>query len=689
LKDLVIVKRVVSVLGFFFALFYFYTSGFGIFSTTSNLAVFLLFTSTLLFLTKPMRKGKANTWWMDVIDMILMIAMAWSLIYWWVEFPEFAMRRIGMPNQMDLIAGFVCIVISLEVTRRVLGMILPAIGIGMLIIMQYAQFLPGILHHRGIPPRVWISYIYFSEGIFSVVTSTFAVFVMPFLVFGAFLKHSGGGEFFIRFCTGVAGRIAGGPAMVAVLGSGILGSITGSPMANVMSTGQFTIPLMKRVGYSGEYAAAVEASSSVGGAFLPPIMGAGAFILAANVGVPYAYVMAAALIPSLLYLVAVGAQVYWYAKRRGLEGMEKHEVPDWWAELKKGWYYFGAIAVLIIGIFVGYSVPRVAFFGCIFLFLCSFIRKETRFIDFTDFNSKSAGGLVLVVGSIAAFLIANNFGQEMLGFGILGGGLIVGIVLCVASKEFRAALVRLFGKVYKTFEGGGLDSLYIGATAGTMGIVMGGITLHGMGLSFANALLGVAGDNLFILMILVTILGLVLGIGLNITAAYILMAIMAAPALIGFGLDPLVAHMICFWLSLTSNLCPPMAVAAICAAGIAKADPIKTAFYASMLGIFVYVMPFSMAYAPQIMAHGTGVEIATIVFFYIFIIVALASMTQGWLFRRLAIWERIIMLACIVLMLHTHIISNLAGLSLLAVFAIIFFLGKKRGGTAAPPPAAA
>ncbi|MCL2588018.1 MAG: TRAP transporter fused permease subunit, partial [Oscillospiraceae bacterium] len=522
-------KDIISVLAFIMGLFFFYTSGFGIFSTGSNLAIYLFFTNVLILLMRPMIKGKKNTWWMNLIDAVLIVAISVAVLYWLFEMPNYARTRVGMPNQTDIVLGLTLVFLSLEVCRRVLGLVLSFIGLAMLGMLFFAHHLPGIFAARQIPLRMMVPFLYFTDGIFGTITGVFAVFIMPFMVFGSFMKHTGGGEFFVRFCTGAAGRITGGPAVIAVIGSGIMGSITGTPVANVVSTGQFTIPLMKEVGYSPEFAGAVEASSSVGGTMLPPVMGAGAFILATATLTPISTVMLMSLVPGVLYFLAVGMQVFFNAKKNNLKTMNEEDIPDWRTELKRGWYFFGAIIVLTIGMFAGFSIPRVAFAGSIFLFLCSFIRKDTRL------NIK---------------------------------------------------------KLYFIFEDAGKDSLHIGAAAATMGIVMSGLTLHGLGLSLSHSLLQIAGGNLFVLMIFVCILGMILGMGLTKTAAYILLAIMAAPPMIEFGLEPVVAHLICYWLSMISHLCPPFAVSAITAAGIAKSSPTKTGALSSLLGIYLYLIPF-------------------------------------------------------------------------------------------------
>jgi len=684
LKDIPLIKKLASVVAFCFALFYFYTSGFGILGTGSNLAMFILFTAILVMLTKPMRKGKKNTWWMDAIDVVLLLLIAASILYWLIEMPVFGRTRMGRPTNMDYFMGLTLIFLSLEVSRRTMGWVLVFTGLAMLSLLYFAHLLPGIFHHRGIPLRIIVPHIYFNAGIFGTITSVFAVFIMPFMIFGAFLKKSGAGEFFIRFCTGLAGRYTGGPAMIAVLASAIFGSINGSPLPNAMATGQFTIPLMKGVGYKGEMAAAVEAASSVGGSFLPPVMGAGAFILAATTNTPYSVIMTMAIVPGLMYFFALAFQVYTYARRHNLAIMDEKDIPDAWQEFKKGWYYFGSIGILAVGILLGYSIPRVAFLGCIFLFICSFFRKETRFIDLSNFNVSTVVVFGLIGASFAGFQMAREARNLTLGVIILAAGVLVSIVLAFFSKDIRNAFGR-FKKLFETFEEAAKDTIIIGSAAGTMGIIMAGLTLHGLGINFSIVILAVAGGNPFITLLLVCILGMIMGLGLSITAAYLLLSIMVVPALTALGIDLVVAHMICFWLSMTSHLTPPVAVTAFATAGIAKSPPMRTAFVSCMVGIFLYIMPFTMAFSPQILVVGYPVQdVVLIIFFYIFVTLSFACATQGWLFRNLAIWERIALGAAVPLLMYTHIAFNLVGLGIFLAFAVLCFAQRKKG---APPPA--
>ena len=615
MRDIPAVKWIIAVLSVVFSCFYLYTSGFGIFSTESNLAVYLFCTDVLCILVYPAWKKKPDSKILAVYDVICIILVTVSITYWLIQFPIYAAKRAGMANTTDLVMAVILILVSLEVTRRTLGKVLLFIGAFMLIQPYFGPYLPGILAHKGISMRQLLSFNYFTDGIFGTVTSTFAVYVMPFLIFGAFLQHSGGGEFFIRFATSIAGRLAGGPALVSIWGSAIFGSITGSPVANVVTVGTFTIPMMKRVGYSADFAGAVEAAAGVGAAFLPPIMGAGAFILATNTNTPYGQVALMALVPALLYYISLTSMLYARARRLGLLGIPVSELPNVWDTLKKGWYYVLVLVIIMIALVLGYSVPKTAFFAIVFVFVCSMFRKETRFTvkKFIDTMADAARG-----------------------------------------------------------------SLMVGATAGTIGIIMAGISLTGLGVKFSSLILGLSEGNLFITLLLVTFIAIIVGLGLTITAAYIMLAILAAPALISLGVAPVVAHLACFWLSLTSNLTPPVAIAAITAAGIAKGKPMMTSVHSCILGIFLYVMPFAMVYAPQLLILGSPPLAAIeMIGSYLILTVALAAAVQGWLVRSLNVFGRILCFGAVACLGTPSFYTDIVGLLLLGGVVIFnYFRGK-------------
>ena len=612
-----VLKLPITIIASLFGLFYFYTSGFGVLSSQSNTGLFMLFTFMLCFLLYPASQKHPGNKPLMALDALLFVLSIASVLYWVFQYPTYAARRVGIPNNYDIAFGIVMIILSLEVTRRAMGNTLMILGFLMLAQVYLGPWLPGIFQHGGISISRLVEYNYFIDGMFGTITTVYATYVMPFLLFGAFLQTSGAGDFFIDLASSVAGRVPGGPALVAVIGSAIFGSISGSPVANVVATGTFTIPMMKRVGYTKEFSGAVEAAASTGGSFLPPVMGAAAFVLATITETPYGTVMIMAVLPALLYYLSVGIQVYFQARRSGLKGLEAHEVPKARDVLKRGWYFLMSIIAVGVLIAGGYSPPVIAFGGSVFVIICSIL-----------------------------------FGTK--------------------KEKFT---VRKF---VDSLESAGRSSLIVGSTAGTLGLVMAGMTLTGLGLKFSSVLVAVAGSNLFLMILMVMLIATIIGMGTTITASYIILSILAAPSLIMAGVAPINAHLLCFWLSMSSNLTPPVCVAAFAAASISGGNPMKTGFQSFLLGIFMYLMPFAFVYVPQILIVGYNFgAIAEVVLSYGFATVALAAAVQGWLMRRLDVFQRVICFAGCVLLATPDLVTDLIGLGLLA--AIFFFNLWKRG----------
>jgi len=612
-----ILKLPITIVASLFGLFYFYTSGFGVLSSQSNTGFFMLFTFLLCFLLYPASQKHPNSKPLKVLDAVLFVLSIAAILYWVFQYPTYAAKRVGIPNDYDIGFGIIMIILSLEVTRRAMGNTLMILGFLMLAQVYLGPWLPGIFQHGGISISRLVEYNYFIDGMFGTIVTVYATYVMPFLLFGAFLQTSGAGDFFIDLASSVAGRVPGGPALVAVIGSAIFGSISGSPVANVVATGTFTIPMMKRVGYTKEFAGAVEAAASTGGSFLPPVMGAAAFVLATITETPYGTIMIMAVLPALLYYLSIGIQVYFQARRSGIKGLEANEVPKARDVLKRGWYFL--ISILAVGVLIagGYSPPVIAFGGSIFVIICN---------------------------------------------------------LLFASKKEKFT-VRKF---VNSLESAGTSSLIVGSTAGTLGLVMAGMTLTGLGLKFSSVLVAVAGSNLFLMIIMVMLIATIIGMGTTITASYIILSIMAAPSLIMAGVPPVSAHLLCFWLSMSSNLTPPVCVAAFAAASISGGDPMKTGFQSFVLGIFMYLMPFAFVYVPQVMIVGYNFpQIAEVVISYSFATIALAAAVQGWLMRKIGFFQRLVCLAGCILLATPNILTDIAGLGLLG--AVFFFSLWKRG----------
>jgi TRAP transporter 4TM/12TM fusion protein len=351
--------------GAFMGAWYMYTSGFGIVSTETNRAYYLLFTSILVFLLYPATKWSPNDR-PSVWDIICVVLVTVSYGYWVDQYVDYAINRVSMPDEWDQIMGVIGILMTMETARRALGPALPILAVIFLAQLYFGPYLPGKLSHDGVTIERILEFTYSTqEALWGVITYTFATFVFPFMIFGAFLEKSGAGAFFMELATSLTGQWRGGPAKIATVTSALFGSISGSSVANTVATGAFTIPMMKRIGFRPRVAGAIEAIASTGGQFMPPIMGAGVFILATVIQIEYLTVAMLNVIPALLYFLFVLFMVDLEALRSGIKGLPREEVPSPLLVLKKGWYFFLPLVIVLGLLFYGYTPEVGAFWGTV------------------------------------------------------------------------------------------------------------------------------------------------------------------------------------------------------------------------------------------------------------------------------------------------------------------------------------
>jgi TRAP transporter 4TM/12TM fusion protein len=586
-----------------FAGLFIYTSAFGVFSPESHRALFLGFTLVLVFLWFPARAGSPRNRF-SVVDGLLALAAVVVTAYFIREYPTLV-RRVGLFSPADTGFGFVAMAISLEATRRVVGPFVPLVSVGALLFASehVAPYLPSILAHRGFPiPRI-IAYQYATiEGLFGVVTYTFATHVFLFVIFGAFLARSGVGKFFVELPYALMGHSPGGAGKVAVMASALLGSVTGSPTANTVATGTFTIPLMKRTGYSPSVAAAIETAASTGGQFLPPVMGAAAFFMVEFTGIPYIEVVKLAAVPAVIYFIAVLAMVHFQAARQRLQGAAAEDLPDWRVLLWEGWYLALPLVVLLTQLVRGYSPGVAAFWGIITAVFVSWMRARTR----------------------------------------------------MGVRQIYAALID-----------GARNTLMIASVAGSIGIIVGIIGLTGLGLTFSSVMLSMTGESLFLTMIMVAVTALVLGVGAPITATYVILAVLVPPALARLGVSTAESHLSLIWYSQLSSITPPVCLVAYAAAAIAEADPFRTAIHALKFGAFLIVMPFLFVYTPLLLEAEPWVNVLTIVTATI-AAVTFAATLQGYFYRRNTRLEGLVLGTGTLSLLTAVPVLNAAGLALVA-----------------------
>ncbi|WP_151704972.1 TRAP transporter permease [Nitrincola alkalilacustris] len=539
-----------------------------------------------------------------VTDVLFCIVVSGTVLYWMSQF-EALNYRAGAEHELDMLISIIGLVLSLEVCRRVLGWSITLIGIGMICFALFGPYLPELFAHRGFRfERLATSLFLTTNGVFGVMASVLATYVILFIFFGAFLQKSGAGKFFIELPLAVAGRSVGGPAKVAVMSSALFGSVSGSAIANTVSSGAFTIPMMKRAGFKPHVAGAIEPAASIGGMFLPPIMGAGGFLMAELTGTPYSTIMLLSIGPAFLYFLSIFMMVHFYAKRNGLVGTPGEVLPEWRVVLKDGWYFALPLVIITVMLLMGRSAGNAAFWATISCIAVSWVKKETR------------------MGPL---------------------------------------------EIWEAIQLGAKNTLIVGATIGVIGVIVGTISLTGMGLKFSDLVISMAGGNLLLALGLVAIASLVLGMGVPVTAAYLIVAVLAVPALGELGVAVIAAHMIVYWLSQDSNITPPVCVAAYAGAAIAGADPWKTGWTSFKFAKMLYVVPLLFAYVPAILMDGTVTEILVAYSSAIMGTVAFSSFAMGFMRRKTSIIEWIILGAGTVALFWPTLISDAIGLALIAV----------------------
>ncbi len=589
--------------------FYLYSAGFGSASEQYHLGFYLLLTFALIGVVYRCRRSSPTSR-PSALDLLLIAGSIFTISYWIVEYPNLA-DRAGNYNQLDIIVGAIAIVISFEVSRRTVGLALPIIAIVGILYALFGRSMPDAIAHKGFPLRRIIEYAFFNQaGIFGIMANVMATYVILFIFFGAFLEKSGVGQFFINLPMSLAGRTTGGAAKVSVMTSGFFGSVAGSAIANTVATGTFTIPLMKRTGFRPHVAGAVEASASVGGQFLPPVMGAGAFLMAERTGLPYSQIALLSIVPAILYFLSVWVMVHFEAKKQGLERIPAEETPKLGQLLKNGWYYLLPLLVLIGILIAGYTAYKAAFFAILVTIGVSYFRPETR----------------------------------------------------LTPKRIWEAMVT-----------GAKNSLAIGGAVGTIGIIVAVIDLTGLGRIFPDLVLSVAGDNRAIAVLLLAAASLILGMGIPVTAAYLITSELAVPILTSpeMGIPIIAAHLIIFWLSQDSNITPPVALGAYAGAAIARADPWKTGWACFKFAKLLYIMPLLFAYTHILFTEGTPEQYVLSVVTAVVGTIIFSIVTMGYFVRKTHWYEWILLAIAAFLAFIYNIWTFILALVLVAVVYVL------------------
>ena len=633
-------EMVIKVICILFSLFHLFTAAFGQYPPQIQRAVHLGFVLVLIFLLYPARAdgNKHKLAWYDLLLSIAGAAVCGYIVWNY----DTIVLDAGPATTTDFIFGLASILLVLEATRRIVGLPITLVAICFLAYALFGNHIPGMLGHPGFSLKRIISYMYLTtEGLFGTPLGVSASFVFLFILFGAFLHSTGLGKFFIDLALAAAGRFVGGPAKVAVLASGFFGTISGSSVANTVSTGTFTIPLMKSVGYRGAFAGAVEAASSTGGQIMPPIMGAAAFIMAQFLGVGYIEIAKAALIPAVLYYLAVGFMVHMEAKRLGLMGIPKERLPKLMPVLRHGFYLLIPIVVLIYLLIQGYTPLKSAYYCILTTVIISLISQN----------------ITVLLGAKASNL---SLRAE----------------LCSCNKN-------AFSDLLLALEKGGRLALGVAAACACTGFVVGTVTLTGVGLKLANAILTLSANNFALTLFFTMISSIILGMGLPTTAKYIVLATIAAPAIETFGVPQLAAHLFIMYFGILADLTPPVALAAYAAAGIAKSEPNATGFMAVKLAAAGFLIPYVFCYDPALLMIGAdNLQIAIIVATAVVGIAALSFAAVGFWKRKLNIMERLLLLAATIFLIIPGLLTDAIGIGIMAVVYILQRIMGQKSQTA-------
>ena len=600
------------------ALFHLYTAIFGVFQPRIQRGIHLMVLLPMAFLLYPATK-KSPKDRPSIFDMVFALISVVPPIYLMFMNDALNMRleMFDPVSPLQTLLGWINIILIIEAVRRT---VVPAMAILIGIFFVYiftAPWMGGIFYSKplALGRIAEMNYLVTSDGIYGSIVGVTATFVAVFVIFGAFMQNTKTGEYFTNLAVSLAGKSAGGPAKIAVISSGLFGSISGVAAANVYATGVFTIPLMKRLGYRAQFAGAVESAASTGGLLMPPIMGAGAFVMSEITGIAYVHIIKAALLGAIFYYLSILIRVHFVAKKEGLVGMDKDEVISR-KQILKDSYQLIPLIVLVILLVVGYSPFIAAVYGILATFLLTFLNRETMMTP---------------------------------------------------------------AKLWNTFELSGKNLIMLGVSCAGAGMVISIVTNTGLALGIASVIQSWSGGVLLPALLLIMITSILMGMGMPCTPAYIVAVTIGGPALQAMGIDVLTAHLFVFYFAILAEITPPVSIASYCGAAIAGSDPLKTGFEAMRMAIVGFIIPYIFVFNPALMLNGSALEVITLIIIVMYAVVTLASAFRGYLHRILNKVERALMgllaAALIVVSCNLFIMHNLAfQIAILASAALIVLL---------------
>ncbi len=607
-------KKLSFVLAAVFCIFHCYTAMFGAAPGIAQKAVHLGLVLVIFFLDYLVKEDRK--WYLKLTDAFFILASAGSLIYI-LSIDSTIDLRSGLIYTYDILFAVLLVLTLIEATRRAVGNSLAIVVICFILYGFFGMYMPGFLAHAGMDISRLTSVVYLgTDGIYGTAIYASASYIVLFVILGAVFNETGVGDYFTKLASRAFGKFRGGPAKIAVVASGLFGSISGSAIANVIGTGTFTIPMMKKCGFEDEYAAAVEASASTGGQIMPPVMGATAFLIAEYLGIPYFDLVKAALIPAVLFYVAILMTVDLYARKHDIKGVPESELPTW-KELAKNVYLILPLLYLILSMSVfKMSVTKSGITSIIVTIICTLFSARNR----------------------------------------------------ITPEKLK--------KIVKASINGAKP---VAIACGVVGIIIGIVMGSGLGFRMSSVLIQVSGGSLAILLILTMFVSLILGMGVPTTAAYLMLALLVVPALKKMEVLPLAAHLFIFYFGIISNVTPPVALAAYAAAGVARCNPTKTGFFAFKLSLSGFILPFMFVYNPVLLMQGNAFDILQSLITALLGIYSLSCALEKFAFKwNISQAERLILFASAILLIVPGTVTDLIGIAVLvAIFCLKIFTDKK------------
>lgn len=570
----------------------------------------LQFVAVIGFLVFPgWKKVREKPHWFDLVLILLSVS---TLVYVVCVFDELIFRAGVLPTQLDLLFAVFAVVTVLELTRRCTGKGLPILAIIFLLYTWFGKYLPGLLGHKGYSVERVLSFMFSLDGIYNIPLGTSATYVYLFILFGAFLQITGAGKYFMDVAFSIAGRSRGGPAKVAIFASGLFGMINGTSAGNVVTTGSFTIPIMKGVGYRAAFAGAVEAVASTGGQIMPPIMGAAAFLMATLLGISYYDIVIAAIIPAFLYYLSLYLMIDIEAVKLKLLGLPKEQLPDKKVVFKEIYYIIPVIVLLY--------------------------------------------ALVIKKSSVVFAGVA---------------GIIASLVIGIVAEKVKNSKVISLRSIGDALFDAAQNVVQVSATCAMAGMIIGVLSLTGLGMKLATIIINLSQGNLLLALMLTMVVTIILGMGLPTIAAYAITAAVVAPALVKLGLPALLAHFFVFYYACLSAITPPVALASFAAAGIAGAKPMEVGWVSIRLGLAGFMVPFMFVYGKALLLIGSIPEIILAVVTASIGILALALSLQGYLWKPISLGLRILLFIASLLLIKPGVYTDLSGFSLMFVAVVV------------------